>query len=160
RFRSVVLHLSLVLFAVALLVKAAQVQVVKQEVWAKEAERQHVTVLSLPAPRGRITDARGELLAVSSEKVRLVIAPTQVLALRGRSHDRDSLAQRLEALGVSRSVVRRAMDSTRTHVEVPGLFLPNDAARVMALSGVRGERTMERLPSGTPGIRRLIGAVD
>jgi cell division protein FtsI (penicillin-binding protein 3) len=156
----VLLHLSLVVFAVALLAKAAQVQLVQRDIWAQEAERQHVTVSSLPAPRGVITDERGEPLAVSSEKVRITIAPNQVRGATKTRNDRDSLAARLAELGVSRAVVRKALDSTRKHVEVPGLFLPSDASRLMALSGVRGARTMERLPSGPPGIRRLIGAID
>jgi cell division protein FtsI (penicillin-binding protein 3) len=156
----VLLHLSLVVFAVALLAKAAQVQLVQREIWAQEAERQHITVSSLPAPRGVITDERGEPLAVSSERVRITIAPNQVRGATKTRNDRDSLAARLAELGVSRAIVRKALDTTRKHLEIPGLFLPSDASRLMALSGVRGARTMERLPSGTPGIRRLIGAID
>ncbi len=160
RARAVLLHLTLVVFAIALLGRAVQVQIVQRDIWVAEAERQHVSVSSLPAPRGEITDERGERLAVSREQVKLTIAPNQVRGPTKTRNDRDSLARQLAALGVSRDVVRKALDSTRTYLQVPGLFLPTEASRLMSLNGVSGVRTMERLPSGPPAIRRLIGAVD
>ncbi len=160
RLRAVGLHLALVLFAGALLAQAVRVQVVDGPRWAQEAERQHMTVQSLPAPRGEIIDETGDPLVVSREQVRLTISPNQVRAATATRNDRDSLARGLTALGVSRTVVGKVRDSTRTHVAVPGLFLPSEAARVMAMHGVRADWTMERLVSGPPAIRRLVGAVD
>lgn len=160
RARAVLLHLTLVGFAIALLGRSVQVQLLQHDLWAAEAERQHVTVSTLPAPRGEITDERGERLVSSREQVKLTIAPNQVRGPSKKRNDRDSLAQQLAALGVSRDVIRKALDSTRTYLQVPGLFLPREAGRLMSIHGVSGVRTMERLPSGTTGIRRLIGAVN
>ncbi len=160
RARAVLLHLTLVVFAIALLVRAVQVQIVERDLWAAEAERQHLTVSSLPAPRGEITDERGERLASSREQVMLTIAPNQVRGPNKKSNERDSLAKRLAELGVSRDIVRKALDSTRRYLQVPGLHLPSEASRVMSLNGVSGTRMMERLPWGPPAIRRLIGVVD
>lgn len=160
RARAVLLHLTLVVFAIALVAKTAHVQIVQGDRWAAEADRQHLTVSSLPAPRGDITDERGEQLAASREQVQITIAPNQVRGPTAKRNDRDSLAQQLAALGVPRDIVRKALDSTRTYLRVPGLYLPSDARRLMSINGVSGRRTMERLPSGSPAIRRLIGAVN
>ncbi len=160
RPRAVLLHLSLVVFALALLGKAARVQLLDGDRWAAEAEKQHMVVAALPAPRGTIVDDRGEPVAISREVLRLTIAPNQVRPPSAKRNDRDSLAKELRALGVSRAVIAKALDSTRKYVAVPGVFLPSDARKVMALRGVRADWTMQRLPSGSHGLQRLVGALD
>lgn len=160
RVRSALLHLTLVAFAIALLVRAGQVQIVQGASWAARADGQHMRVDSIAAPRGAITDARGVPLMVSREQVQLVISPNQVAQLKGRQHDRDSLAKGLARLGVSRAVIRKAVDSTRKYVLVPGLFLRSEAAPLLRISGVSSLWTMERLPSGTEGLNRLVGSVN
>jgi cell division protein FtsI (penicillin-binding protein 3) len=160
RPRAVLLHLSLVAFAVALLVQAVRVQVLDGATYAAAAEEQHMVVAPLPAPRGTIVDDRGDPLAISREVLKLVIAPNQVRGPTPTRNERDSLAKELRALGVSRTVITKALDSTRTYVEVPGVYTPTDAARLMALRGVRAEWVMQRLPSGTPGLMQLVGSID
>jgi cell division protein FtsI (penicillin-binding protein 3) len=160
RPRAILLHLSLVAFAVALLGQAVRVQLLDGKMYAAEAEKQHMVVAQLPAPRGTIIDDRGTPLAVSREVLKLVIAPNQVRPATAQRNERDSLAKELRALGVSRTVIAKALDSTRTYVEVPGLYTPTDAKALMALRGVRAEWTMQRLPSGTPGLTQLLGGID
>jgi cell division protein FtsI (penicillin-binding protein 3) len=154
------LHLSLVAMAVALLVKAGHVQLVQGERWAAESTEQHVVVASLPAPRGAIRDDRGDAIVASREMLRLTLAPNQVPPATPTRNPRDSLAKALRALGVSPDVVRKAMDSTRTYVAVPGLYLRSDVQRLLAMRGVRADWAMERVVHGTPGMQRLIGALD
>lgn len=160
RLRSVMLHLSLLAFAVALLVRAGQVQIVEGAEWTARADGQHLRVDSLAAPRGTITDARGVPLMVSREQVQLTISPNQVRSATARRNDRDSLARGLAQLGVSRAVVNKAIDSTRKYVLVPGLFLQSEAAPLLRIPGVSARWTMERLPSGTAGLNRLVGSVN
>src|SRR5688500_13963244 len=94
-------HLALLLFAGALVGRAAQVQLWEGGEWAARAERQHVTDAEIPAPRGRILDAAGFTLAGSRELVRLEVAPREV-------RDREALARALRAAGTSDGWVRRA----------------------------------------------------
>jgi cell division protein FtsI (penicillin-binding protein 3) len=160
RGRATLLHLTLVGAAIAVLIKAGQVQLVQGAQWAAASDGQHVVVASLPAPRGTIRDDRGEAMAISREMLRLTIAPNQVRSATATRNERDSLAKALRALGVGPEVVRKAMDSTRTYVAVPGLYLRSDVLRLLAIRGVRADWTMERVAAGTTGMRRLVGALD
>src|SRR5688572_33335357 len=100
-------HAALALFAVALVAKAGHVQLWQQGRWAARAARQQVAVRPVPAPRGEILDAAGELLVRSRDVVRLEIAPREV-------RDRVALRRRLERLGVTRAAALRAIDPRRT----------------------------------------------
>ncbi len=160
RPRAILLHLSLVVFAVALLGQAVRVQLLDGATYAAEADKQHMVVAQLPAPRGTIVDDRGTTVAISREVLKLVIAPNQVRGATARRNDRDSLSRALRALGVSRTVIAKALDSTRTYVEVPGVYTPTDAKALMAIRGVRAEWTMQRINSGTPGLMQLVGSID
>ncbi len=160
RGRAIVLHLTLVALAVALLIKAAQVQLVDGEYWAARGERQHTAVASLPAPRGSITDDNGAPIAVSREQVKLTISPNQLRPPSSKRSDRDTLARELARLGVSREIVRRATDTTRKYVAIRQVFLPSEARTLMSIRGVASDRTMQRLVSGPRGLRELVGRVD
>ncbi|NUS96349.1 MAG: hypothetical protein HOQ11_02960, partial [Gemmatimonadaceae bacterium] len=57
-----VVNLSLLAFGVALIGRAAWVQLWQGNAWAARAERQHFTDAPVPAPRGDVLDATGERL--------------------------------------------------------------------------------------------------
>ena len=57
--RVAILHAFFVLFALALVARAAEVQVVEGKSWAARARRQHFFAAALSAPRGEILDASG-----------------------------------------------------------------------------------------------------
>ncbi len=69
--RQSIIHGVLVAFSVALVVRAAQVQLFEHDAWARRATNQHTAEASLPAPRGEIEDATGVSLARSRELVKL-----------------------------------------------------------------------------------------
>ena len=52
-------HGSLALFAVALILRAAQVQLLQADVWRHRAQRQQFAAADVPAPRGNIFDVIG-----------------------------------------------------------------------------------------------------
>ena len=54
---------SLALFVVALIGRAAYVQLWQRGTWTARADRQHYADADQPAPRGRILDATGFVLA-------------------------------------------------------------------------------------------------
>jgi cell division protein FtsI/penicillin-binding protein 2 len=70
--RIAVVHLALGVFAAAIIVRAAQVQVWQGKQWQAKATRQHVAASSIPAPRGLILDASGVPLAESRERSRYI----------------------------------------------------------------------------------------
>jgi cell division protein FtsI (penicillin-binding protein 3) len=151
--RLTIIHGGLALFASALVGRAAQVQLWQKDRWTDKANRQHFVDASLPAPRGDVTDATGRVLVESRELVRLKIVPRDV-------RNRRALATVLEAAGVEKSWVKRAVDTTRKWVEIPKSLLPTDVAAASAMRGVRTEPAMERVFSASRGVRRIVGRVD
>src|SRR5204862_39352 len=78
-------HAALALFALAVLAKSMQVQLVQGRAWSDLARRQHFTATRLPAPRGLILDASGRTLATTREVVRLEVAPREVREIAERT---------------------------------------------------------------------------
>jgi cell division protein FtsI (penicillin-binding protein 3) len=108
--RPALVHAGLAALAVALVVKAAEVQLVHADDWRKRAARQQLADAALPAPRGTIVDATGRVLVESRELVRLRVAPRDV-------RDRPRLGRLLAGAGVPRDV-RAARH--RHHAQVGG----------------------------------------
>jgi cell division protein FtsI (penicillin-binding protein 3) len=146
-------HSVLGLFAVAILAKAVQVQLVDGRDWRRRAERQQVVERTVPAPRGDIFDATRRVLAQSAEQVRLEIAPREVT-------QPGALRRALLRLDVDRRVVARALDPSSKYLVVPGRFLATDAAPAMALSGVKSFAAITRAYNVSPGAQGILGHVD
>jgi cell division protein FtsI (penicillin-binding protein 3) len=151
--RIALVHGALVLFALALIVRAGQVQLLQRAQWVARAERQHFASSTVPAPRGNIFDIRGTPLALSREMMRLSIAPREVASPR-------ELAKALARLGVPRSAITRATDTHRAWVPLPGSYLPSEVQDVVALRGVYSEPVEERVYTDRVATRRVVGWVD
>ena len=162
RGRTALIHALLVLFAVALIARAIQVQLIDGNFWAERAAKQQIRESALPAPRGPILDERGVVLAESRELVQLRIAPREIR--RGRAtkqDDRRALQDGLARIGVSRLLIQAALDTNRKWVEIPKLFAPRDVENLLKLrSGVHPQYVMQRVIAAPDGIRRLIGVMD
>ena len=148
-----IIHLSLAVLLVALLGKAAKIQLVEGSDFARKALRQQSINNVMPAERGTILDSRGEVIAQSREKVTLQVAPKDVTKKR-------ELRTTLQRAHVPPEWIARATDTNRKWVEIPGLFLAVDVAPVMALRGVRVTPVVERVYAMSDGIRRIVGRVD
>src|SRR5258705_3492779 len=148
-------HAALALLALAVLVKAAHVQLVQGRTWADRARRQHFTARELPAPRGRMLDAGGRTLATTREVVRLEVAPKEV-----RASETSRMRRALRAAGVEPSWVARAMDVQRTWVTLPGLYVAEDVAALTAMRGVYTSPVSDRAYTTSSGLRALLGRVD
>ncbi|HTR79703.1 MAG TPA: hypothetical protein VMH39_16420, partial [Gemmatimonadaceae bacterium] len=85
-----VIHTSLALFAIALLMQAARVQLVHGSEWRAKAEGQQYLPERTPAPRGPILDETGTVLAQDIAMVQLSVAPREV-------RDREGLRRALVA---------------------------------------------------------------
>jgi cell division protein FtsI (penicillin-binding protein 3) len=145
-----IIHGALVLFALAVVGRAAKVQLLDGARWTARARDQQVTASPLPAPRGAIRDARGDVLVESREMVRLRVAPREV-------KNRDQLGKLMARAGVAAAWVSRATDTTNKWVEIPGLFLPTDVAMITATRGVHPEPVLNRVAPPSEGLRRIIG---
>jgi cell division protein FtsI (penicillin-binding protein 3) len=146
-------HLSLALFAVALLAKSASVQLVQGSRWTASAQRQQSIETTIPAPRGDILDALGETMAQSRETVKLEVAPQDVRDLR-------KLRNALIRAGVPPDWAVRATDRKRKWVTLPGRYVALDVAPITAMRGVHPTSMIERSYSFSEGTRRIVGRVD
>ena len=141
------------LFAALLIGQAARVQLVQGKDWAERARRQHFSNKSVAAARGNIFDASGNILSQSREMFTVSIAPNEVTDAR-------ALAREMRAAGVRGDWIKAALDKRRKWVTLPGLHVPSDIARLVALKGVHTAAVMNREYASGPGIRRIVGNLD
>jgi len=146
-------HATLALFAIAIIAKAADVQLVHGATWRARASRQQSAERTVPAPRGEILDATHRVLAQSREMVRLEIQPREV-------NEPGRLRRALAALHVDQSLIARALNPKSHYFVLPGRFLAVDAAPAMALLGVHSFATIMRSYAASDGAQAIIGHVD
>lgn len=151
--RITLVHLSLLLFAAAIVVRAAQVQLIQSRQWAARGSRQHFASARLPAPRGAIYDVSGATLAASREMLRLSISPREL-------RDRRQVGRALKQLGVPAAFISRAVDPRRAWVDLPGTYAPGSAAELAAMRGVYTRPTIDRVYTTREATRRIVGWVD
>jgi cell division protein FtsI (penicillin-binding protein 3) len=146
-------HGSLALFALALVMRAAQVQLWQADLWRHKAQRQQFAAADVPAPRGDIFDVSEVPIAQSRPTVRLRVAPKEL-------KNRAITARALAKLGVPREWVARATDPHRAWVVIPGAYQPGDAAALAHMRGVYADAGIERVYTQREAMRRLVGVVD
>src|SRR3954467_1025509 len=110
-----------VLFALALIARAAKVQVVEGKQWAARAKRQHFIASPLSAPRGDILDAGGNTLVESREMTRVAGALPEV-------RDTGFVLKALRRAKVDADAVRAAIERRRRWIDLPGLYSAADVA--------------------------------
>lgn len=150
--RITIVFLGLITFAVALIVQAAKVQLLEGKQWALRARTQHFQGATLPAPRGAIFDASGNVLVESRQLVQLEIAPTEV-------RDPSGLGRLLRTAKVDSRSIRIATDPRRKYMVLPGLFAPSDVAALASTRGVHARPVMDRAYATAGGIRRIAGRI-
>ena len=147
-----IVHAALAFLALGVLSRAAHVQVVQGRAWSEAADRQHYTAREVPAPRGRILDASGAVLATTREVVKLEIAPREVRDFR-------TLRRALAQAKVPEQWIARAVDTKRQWVSIPGRYVAEDVAGLTATRGVYTTPVSDRTYSMSPGLRSLVGRV-
>jgi cell division protein FtsI/penicillin-binding protein 2 len=142
----------LLVFAAALLAQAAKLQIIEGERWTEKARALHFDSDTVPAPRGPILDASGNVLVDSHELVHLDIAPREL-------RDRPKVASLLRAARVAPGLIQRAVDPSVKWVSLPDLYVASDIAALAALTGIHAKTVMQRDFATTGGIRRIVGRV-
>lgn len=150
--RLTVISVALLVFAVALLAQAAKLQIVEGERWTEKARALHFDNDTVPAPRGPILDASGNVLVDSHELVHVDIAPKEI-------RNRPKLDSLLRAARVSPALIQRAIDPAVKWVSLPDLYVASDIADLTALAGVHSKTVLQRDFATTGGIRRIVGRV-
>jgi cell division protein FtsI (penicillin-binding protein 3) len=151
--RVAVVHGVFVLFALALIVQAAKVQVVDGQTWARKAKRQHFAASALTAPRGEILAANGDVLVESRELNRIAVALPEV-------KDTAGMIRSLRRARIDPAAVRSAIARKRRWIDLPGVFAASDMGSLANMSGVHLTPVLQRVYANSSGIRRIIGSLD
>lgn len=151
--RVAVIHAFFVLFAIALVARAAKVQVVDGKHWVARGKRQHFFASSLSAPRGEILDASGNTLVESREMTRVAVSLPEV-------RDTAFVLKALRRARVDAAAVNAAIGRKRRWIDLPGLYTASDVASISKLNGVHLTPVLQRVYANSGGIRRIVGSLD
>jgi cell division protein FtsI (penicillin-binding protein 3) len=151
--RFALLHGFFVLFALALVARAAEVQIVEGKEWAARGKRQHFFASAAAAPRGEILDASGNTLVESRELTRVAVALPEV-------RDTALVLKALRHAQLDVDLVRAAIDRRRRWIDLPGLYTQADLASISQLNGIHLTPVLQRVYSQSSGIKRIVGSLD
>ena len=151
--RVAVIHAFFVLFAIALVARAAKVQVVEGKQWVARGKRQHFFASALSAPRGQILDASGNTLVESREMTRVALALPEV-------RDTAFVIKALRRARLDAAAVHAAIDRRRRWIDLPGLYSASDVASISKLNGVHLTPVLQRVYGNSDGIKRIVGSLD
>ncbi len=151
RARMLLLEIGLGIAVVAVLFRAAQLQIVRGRQYASEAADQRRIQEVLPARRGALLDRTGSPLAETQEFYHVGIAPDQVL-------DRRQLIQLgAVALELSAGELARLFDSGKKYLYFHGPYTAVQVQPIRRLKGVHLESEFRRFYPGGDLARPIIG---
>ncbi len=153
RKRVAIVHAFLIFFALALVARAAKVQVIEGRDWVARARRQHFFAGSMSAPRGEILDASGNTLVESREMTRVAVALPEV-------RDTAFVLKALHQARVDADAVRAAIARRRRWIDLPGLYTTADVASLSKLNGIHLTPVLQRVYANSGGIKRIVGSLD
>lgn len=141
------------LFYLLIVGRSFQLQVADHERWAKKAQGQQMTTVSVPAQRGTIFDRNANPLALSSEVDSIYINPRVLTAP-------DLQAERLaEALKLSKKKLKKSLLSDRHFVWVKRHVSPSESKRVqeMEVPGIGIVKEYRRFYPNSTTAAHLLG---
>jgi cell division protein FtsI (penicillin-binding protein 3) len=151
--RVAVIHGFFLVFALALMARAAKVQVTDGKQWVARAKRQHYVAAAQSAPRGEILDASGNTLVESQELTRVAVALPEI-------RDTAFVVKALRRAKIDANVLHAAMARRRRWIELPGLYSASDVAGLSRLNGIHLTPVLQRVYANSAGIQRIVGALD
>jgi len=159
RGRTMFVHATLIVFALAILAQSVQIQLIDRGKWAIAAVEQHVKRQTVAPLRGRILDVNGNVLVESRELVRLEISPKAIDSTKRYGSARRVLRRELTAIGVREPLIKRALDTTKGAVIIPALYAPSEVDKLVQLRAVRQTRELRRFITAPIGIQRILGTM-
>src|SRR2546423_4009804 len=151
--RVAVIHGFVLVFAIALIARAAKVQVADGKQWVARAKRQHYVAAAQSAPRGEILDASGTTLVESQELTRVAVALPEI-------RDTAFVVKALRRARIDADVLHAAMARRRRWIELPGLYSASDVVGLSRLNGIHLTPVLQRVYANSAGIQRIVGALD
>lgn len=149
--RIAVIQFGFALGVLAILARAAQLQLVEGSRWAGQAERQRTERTMLPARRGALFDRNGVPLAVSQEFYHVGVAPNEIT-------DRRAVQLLSRHLGVTRAALERDLRNKRW-IYFHGPFTAARVQPLRRLPGVHLTRDFQRFYPSRALARPIIGGV-
>ena len=148
-FRLRLVQLAFAVGIVALLARAAQIQIVRGARYAEMARSQRTQKVILPARRGSIFDRNGVPLASTQESFHVGVAPNE---LRNPPRDARAIA---EALGLPPREVERAL--RRRYAYFHGPFASSRVERLRGMRGIHLTGEFDRFYPDQRFARALLG---
>ncbi|HEY8197855.1 MAG TPA: penicillin-binding transpeptidase domain-containing protein [Gemmatimonadales bacterium] len=137
---------------VAILARAAQLQLMQGDRWAEEAQRQRTERTILPARRGALFDRNGVPLAVSQEFYHVGVAPNELVDAR-------ALQLLSRHLGVSRAALNRDVRAGKRWIYFHGPFTATQVQPLRRLPGVHLSGDFQRFYPSRSLARPIIGGL-
>jgi len=137
----------------ALLTRAAQLQIVEAERWEAEAARQRTEQVVLPARRGALYDRNGIPLAITQEFYHVGIAPNELEDVRS------AFMLLVRNLGVSAPALNREFQARKHWIYLHGPFNATQVQALRQVNGIHLTGEFQRFYPSRDLARPIIGAL-
>jgi cell division protein FtsI (penicillin-binding protein 3) len=155
RGRLTLVSVGLGLCALALIGRAAHLQLISNDFYRKQGDERFLREIAIPANRGMITDRNGEPLAVSTPVESIWANPQELLATPQR------LPELAQALGIDVDTLTRKLSerADKEFVYLKRRINPAEARRILALRvpGVFSQREYRRFYPQGEAIAHVLG---
>ncbi len=151
--RIAVVQFGFALGVVAILLRAAQLQLVQGDRWAERAQRQRTERTTLPARRGALYDRNGVPLAVSQEFYHVGIAPNEL------ADGRRAVQLLTRNLGISRVALERDFRARKRWIYFHGPFTATQVQPLRKLDGIHLTGDFHRFYPSRDLARPIIGGL-
>jgi cell division protein FtsI (penicillin-binding protein 3) len=151
--RIAVVQFGFALAVLAILARAAQLQLFQGQRWAEQAARQRTERAVLPAKRGGLYDRNGVPLALTQEFYHVGVAPNELADPRAAGR------QLIRSLGVQSGTVWRDLRSGRRWIYYHGPFTATQVQPLRDLEGIHLSRDFQRFYPSRSLARPIIGGL-
>lgn len=151
--RIAVVQFAFALGVLAIIARAAQLQLFQGEQWSEQAQRQRTERAVLPARRGALYDRNGVPLAVSQEFYHVGVAPNE---LGDRRHSVQLLARQL---GVPVAALERDLRARKRWIYFHGPFTASQVQPLRKLDGIHLTGDFQRFYPSRALARPIIGGL-
>jgi cell division protein FtsI (penicillin-binding protein 3) len=153
QIRIAAIQFGFLLAVLAILVRAAQLQIVQGDRWAREAERKRTVRVVLPARRGALYDRTGVPLAITQEYYHVGVAPNELT-------DRGTAFRLLvRSLGVSAPALDREFRARKPWIYLHGPFNATQVQPLRAVNGIHLTGDFQRFYPSRDLARPIIGGL-